>query len=375
MIPYGKQSINKDDISEVIKVLKSPFLTTGPKITEFEKELTKKTGTKYAVCVNNGTAALHLAYLSAEIKKNDEVITTPNTFAATTNMLLLIDAKPIFVDIRKDTYNIDENLIEKSITKKTKAIVPVHFAGHPCNMSAIWKIAKKHNLIVIEDAAHALGAKYENQYIGNGKSDMVTFSFHPVKSITTGEGGAILTNNKKYYEKLKLLRSHGIIKDKNGFNKMVELGYNYRLTDIQASLGISQLKRLDNFIKARHNIAELYKKELSSIPQIILPEELKNFYSSWHLYIIRVKNKKDRLPLYKYLLKNGIGVNFHYPCVYKHPYYQKNGFKNLKCPVAEEYAETAITIPLFPSLTKKEIKYIADKLKFFFKTNFCQGFK
>ncbi len=230
MIPYGRQQIDKKDMESVIGVLGSDFLTQGPKTKELEEKLARYCGSKYAVLVCNGTAALHLAYLAAGIKNGDEVITTPNTFAATSNMLLLLGAKPVFCDIRLDTYNIDESRIEKLINKRTKAIVPVHFAGHPCEMGAILKIAKKHKLIVIEDACHALGAEYKNKKIG-GLGDMTTFSFHPVKSITTGEGGAILTNNENYYHKLLELRSHGIHKDENGFNVMTCLGYNSRLTD------------------------------------------------------------------------------------------------------------------------------------------------
>lgn len=366
MIQYGRQSIDKNDILNVEKAMASDFLTTGPKVEEFEKKIANLIGVKYSIAVNSGTAALHLAYLAAGLTKENEIITTANTFVATANMLLAVRAKPIFSDIRLDNYNIDEKKIAHLITKRTKAIVPVHFAGHPCEMRKIWKIAKKYNLVVIEDAAHALGSKYEGKYIGNGKSDMVTFSFHPVKSITTGEGGAILTNNKNYYDKLKLFRNQGIIKDKNGFNKMIELGYNYRLTDMQAALGISQLNRLDKFIKTRQNIAKLYNQKLKNIADILLPSELDNVYSGWHLYVIRVKKKENRLPLYKYLLQKGIGVNFHYPCVYKQPYYQENGFKDIKCPNAEHYAETSITIPLYPLLQKKEILYIVSMIKKFF---------
>lgn len=367
MIPYGHQQIDDKDIAGVLKVLKSDWLTQGPTVVSFERQLAVSCGAKYAVAVANGTVALHLAYLVLGLKKGDEVITTPNTFVATTNMLVAVGSKPVFCDIRLDTNNIDENKIEELITERTKAIVPVHFAGHPCEMDVIWKIAKKHSLLIIEDACHALGASYKSSKIGNCKySDMAVFSFHPVKSIATGEGGAILTNDKKYYEKLKLLRSHGVQKDKNGFIIMTELGYNYRLTDIQSALGLSQLKKLSKFIKIRHNAASLYYQFLKNVDQIILPQELNDVISSWHLYVIRVKNKKYRLPLYKYLLKNKIGANFHYPCVYKHPFYQLRHLKN-NCPNAEEYGDSVITIPLFVSLTEREIKYVADKIKAFFR--------
>jgi len=376
MIPYGHQFIDKNDIKEVIRVLKSDWLTQGPMVLGFEKALAEYCGAKYAVAVCNGTAALHLAYLAAGLKPDDEVITTPNSFAATANMLLAIKARPIFCDIRLDTYNIDEEKIERLINnlpagrqEKLKAIVPVHFAGQPCEMVKIRKIAGKYKLLVIEDACHALGAKYKKDKIGNCQySDMAIFSFHPVKSITTGEGGAILTNNKKYYEKLISLRSHGIHKDKNGKNIMTELGYNYRLTDIQAALGISQLKKLDKFIKARHQVVEWYKKELKGIKGIILPKELSGNYSGWHIYVIRTKKAEDRDKLAKYLKERGVGVNFHYPAIYSHPFYGKNGYKNFRLESEENYQNTCITLPCYTKLKQADVKYISDKIKEYFKT-------
>ena len=363
MIPYGRQSIDKKDIVAVSAVLKSDWLTQGPKVLEFEKALAKYCGAKFAVAVSSGTAALHLAYSVAGIGEGDEVITTPNTFVATTNMLLVVGAKPVFCDIRLDTYNLDENEIEKSITKKTKAIVPVHFAGQPCEMDVILKIAKKHGFLVIEDACHALGAKYKNKKIGS-IGDLTIFSFHPVKSITTGEGGAVLTNNKNFYKKLIHLRSHGVVKDKKGFNVMTALGYNYRLTDIQAALGISQLKKLDKFIQKRHQAVELYKKYLGGNETIILPKELPENRSAWHIYVTRVKNKKERMTIYNFLKKNDIGVNFHYPPVYSQPYYRENGYENIFLPNTELYNETAITIPLYSQLSIEESRCVSKCLNF-----------
>lgn len=366
-IPYGRQSIDKNDIAEVIKVLRSNWITQGPKIQEFEKALAEYCGAKYAVTVSNGTAALHLAYLAASLKKGDEVVTTPNTFAATSNMLLAIDAKPIFCDIRMDTYNIDETEIEKLITPKTKAIVPVHFAGHPCEMDKILKIAKKHKLLVIEDACHALGAKYKNKKIGS-IGHMTIFSFHPVKSITTGEGGAVLTNNKNFYEKMILLRSHGIKKDTDGFNVMTELGHNYRLTDIQSALGLSQLKKINKFIKQRSSVASWYNNELKNIKDIILPIELGNNQSAWHIYVIRAKDPKTRNNLAKYLKNNGVGVNFHYPAVYNHPYYRQNDYQKIALSNTNQYHNACLTLPLYTTLKKNQIKYICNKIKEFYKT-------
>lgn len=366
MIPYGTQNIDQKDINAIIKVLRSPWLTMGPKLGEFEAALAKYCGVRYAVAAMNGTAALHMIYLAAGLKKGDEVITTPNTFVATTNMLLAVGAKPVFCDIRPDTNNIDEEKIEKYITKKTKAIVPVHFAGHPCDMDTIFRIARKYKLLVIEDAAHALGAKYKRKKIGSLKSDMTMFSFHPVKAITMGEGGAVVTNNKKYYERLKLFRNHAMFKDAKGKNVVVELGYNYKVTEFQSALGLSQMSKLDLFIKKRHQVVGWYSQALKGIEEIILPVELPGYYSGWHLYIIKVKKPKDRDALSKYLFKKGIGVNFHYPNVYSQPHYKKIGYKNIKRKNADLYHKTCITLPLQTKMTKKDVNYIANAIKLYY---------
>lgn len=364
-IPYGRQKIDRDDIEAVIDVLKSDWITQGPKVKEFEQALAKYCNSKYAIAVSSGTSALHLAYLAADLKTSDEVITTPNTFVATSNMILAVGAKPVFCDIRLDTYNIDENKIEKYINKKTKAIVPVHFAGHPCEMDKILRLAKKYKLLVIEDASHALGAEYKNRKIGS-LGDLTVFSFHPVKSITTGEGGAILTNNKDFYDKLILLRSHGIMKDKDGFNVMTKLGYNYRLTDIQAVLGWSQLKKLDKFIELRHKVASWYDQESDNVQKIISPAESTNSRSAWHIYVIRTKNPETRDGLAKYLKNNGIEVSFHYPAVYNHPFYQKLGYKDLNLPNENIYHKSCITLPLHTHLKKNDIKLISSLIKKFY---------
>jgi dTDP-4-amino-4,6-dideoxygalactose transaminase len=365
-IPYGRQSINTKDLNAVTGTLRSDWLTQGPKVKAFEDALCEYTGATYAVAVTNGTAALHVAYMAAGLKKGDEVITSPNTFVATTNMLLALGITPVFCDIRKDTANIDETKIEKLITKKTRAIVPVHFAGNPPLLKKIYAIAKKHKLLVIEDGAQALGASYGKKKIGASGADMVTFSFHPVKSITTGEGGAVLTDNKKYYEHLLKLRSHGIAKDKNGFNVMTEMAYNYRLPDINAALGESQLKRLPDFIKKRRAVADWYQKELRGINGIILPKETKGGESAWHLYVIRTVSPKDRMPLYDFLKQHGIGVNFHYPAVYSHPYYRTHGYAKTALSEMDLYHQSAITIPIFTALTRKEVAYIGAAIKKYF---------
>lgn len=367
MIPYGRQSIDASDIDAVVKVLKSDWLTQGPKVLEFEQALARYCGARYAVAASSGTAALHLAYRAADLKGGDEAITTPNTFVATTNMLLEVGAKPVFCDIRLDTYNIDERNIESLITNKTRAVVPVHFAGQPCAMDKIRKISQRHDLVVIEDACHALGARYKHSKIGDcAYSDMAVFSFHPVKSITTGEGGAVLTNSKNLYQRLLLLRSHGVKKDKRGFNIMTELGYNYRLSDIQAALGASQIKKIGGFIKKRRQVVKWYQEELAGINAIILPVELKECLSAWHIYVIRVREPKHRLPLYQHLKKHGIGVNFHYPAVYSQPYYRKKGYKSFYLKNEELYQSSCLTLPCFPALKRSEVRYIGRTIRKFF---------
>jgi UDP-4-amino-4,6-dideoxy-N-acetyl-beta-L-altrosamine transaminase len=373
-IPYGRQFIDEDDIKEVVKVLKSLWITQGPKIREFEEALCKYTGAKYAVVVSSGTAALHIACLAAGIKQGDEVITSPITFVASANCVLYCGGKPVFADIQEDTINIDPQEIKKKISKRTRAIIPVHFAGHPCDLEEIYSIAKDNNLIVIEDACHALGAEYKGYKIGSCKfSDMTVFSFHPVKSITTGEGGAVLTNNEELYEKLLMLRTHGITKDKNKLlNKnegdwwyeMHYLGFNYRITDFQCALGLSQLKKLDNFIQYRRKIVEIYNKELSKIDEIILPVERPYVKSSWHIYYIRLKNSKKRKEVFEFLREQNIGVQVHYIPIYHQPYYrQRFGYEIDDYPRAERYYKQAITLPLFPNMRDGEISFVIKAIK------------
>jgi perosamine synthetase len=369
MINYGRQAIDGSDIKAVIRVLGSDYLTQGPAVVKFETALARYCGAKYALAVSSGTAALHLAYLAAGLGERDEVITSANTFAATANMLKALKAKPVFCDISLNSYNIDEIKISQLINKKTKAIVPVHFAGQPCRLDKIKKIAKKYKLLVIEDACHALGARYKKNKIGDCRySNMAVFSFHAVKSITSGEGGAVLTNNKTIYDRLKLLRSHGIYKDRQGKNVMIALGYNYRLTDIQAALGLSQLKRLNRFIKRRHQVVAWYRQELSQVKEIILPVVSPASYSAWHIYVIRTVKPKDRDGLMSFLKQHGIGVNFHYPAVYSHLFYRNNGYKNFKLAKTDLYHSSCLTLPCHTLLTKPEIKYIAGKIKLFFRT-------
>jgi len=372
-IPYGRQTIDNADIKAVSDTLASEFLTTGPKINEFEKKFARFVGAKYAVAVSSGTTGLHLAVLATGLKNGDELITSPMTFAASANCALYCGAKPVFVDIKENGL-IDETLIEAKITPRAKVIIPVHYGGLPCDMKKIKAIAKKHNLVIIEDACHALGSKYFRTTIGDCTySNMAIFSFHPVKHITTGEGGMITTNSKKLYEKLILLRTHGITRDpakllnKNEgpwFYEMQELGFNYRITDFQCALGISQLSKVKKFIKKRMKIAKTYDKALSKINGIEVIKPSEGCKNAYHLYVIKVKNSETRLNLFNHLKSKGILCQVHYIPVYRHPYYQKLGYKKGICLKAEEFYEKIISLPMFYGLNideqKKVIKVIDD---------------
>ncbi|GAE87811.1 UDP-4-amino-4,6-dideoxy-N-acetyl-beta-L-altrosamine transaminase [Acetivibrio straminisolvens] len=372
-IPYGRQWIDEDDINAVVEVLRGDYLTTGPKIKEFEEDLAQYTGAKYAVAISNGTAALHAACFAAGIKEGDEVITTPITFAASANCLLYMGAKPVFADIDPDTYNINPKEIRAKITEKTKAIIPVHFTGQPCDMDEILRIAEEYNLLVIEDGAHALGAEYKGRKIGS-LGDITTFSFHPVKHITTGEGGAITTNSEELYKKLTLFRTHGITREKEDllenhgpwYYEQQYLGYNYRMTDIQAALGISQLKKSDRFLKLRRDYAKLYTEAFESIDEVVVPYQLDGANSSWHLYILKLKPERlncGRKKIFEELQARKIGVNVHYIPVYYHPFYRKLGYKKGLCPQAEDLYERIITLPLFPKMEREDVEYVISNVK------------
>ena len=350
--------------------MKSDWLTQGPKIDEFEKKLGEYCGAKYAVVFSSGTAALHAAYFAAGLKNGDEFITTPLTFAATANAGLYLGATPVFADIKEDG-NLDPKETVKKITKKTKAIAVVDYAGKPAQLEQFRAITDKYNLILIEDACHALGAEYKGKKVGS-VSDMTIFSFHPVKSITTGEGGAVLTGNKEFYEKLKLFRTHGITKnnlinksDGDWYYEMQELGFNYRITDIQAALGISQLKKLDRFIKARRKIAEAYKKAFEKYDDLIsMPSADKINDSSWHLFVVRLRGKLalKRAEIFKKLRESGIGTQVHYIPVYWHPFYQKLGYNKGICPKAEAFYKSIIALPIYPDLKQEDQKFVIEKL-------------
>lgn len=367
-IPYGRQSIDEKDIQVVTEVLRSDYLTTGPKVAEFEKKVADYVGARYAVAVCNGTAALHIACLAAGITAEDEVITTPITFAASANCVLYCGGTPVFADIDADTYNICPQEIEKKITSKTKAIIPVHYTGQPCEMDTIMEIARKHDLIVIEDAAHALGASYKSKMIGS-ISNMTCFSFHPVKPITTGEGGMVVTDDKELYQRLLSFRSHGITRDEGlmtenqgaWYYQQLELGYNYRITDISCALGISQMDKLDSFLEKRRKIAKCYNEAFGEVREIKIPKQLPNCNSGWHLYMIQVIDK-DRKEVFDQLRDAGIGVNVHYIPVYQHPYYRNHGYSDCCCPNAETFYGRAVSLPIFPTLTEKEQDYVIKRL-------------
>jgi len=379
IIPYSKQKIDSSDLRAVRKTLSSALITQGPKADEFERAIAKFCGAKYAVAVSNGTAALHLAALASGLKKGDEAITSPITFLATANCVLYAGAQVVFADVDYDTVNIDPEAIQKVLTKKTKVILPVHFAGLPAKMEEIHKIAKKRKLVVIEDASHALGAQYRGHKVGScAHSDMAVFSFHPVKHITTGEGGCITTNSKIYYEKLKALRSHGVyrnqdVQKKRGgwYYEMKELGFNYRITDFQCALGISQLKKINQFVDRRIDIAEEYNELFSDFRHLLRVPPQRNTGEKhvWHLYLLRLKLNKPsavRKRLFDYLKSNRINPQVHYIPIYNQPYYQKmlNG-KRSKCVNAERYYDEVMSLPIFPTMTQAELFKTVSTVKRF----------
>ena len=378
-IPYSKQSINKADIKSVNTVLKSDFLTQGKKVYEFEKSLTKFTKSKYATVVNSATSGLYIACKTLNLKKNDQVWTSSNTFVSTASSILHCGAKVKFLDIDK-TGNIDIKKLEKELisskkkNKLPKAIIIVHFSGQPCYPKEIFNLSKKFKFKIIEDASHALGAYYDGIPIGSCKhSDMCVFSFHAIKSITTGEGGCVTTNNLKYYKEFNKLRSHGITKDKKDliikkkskfhwYYEVKNISFNFRLTDFQCALGISQLKRLNSFIRKRKILAKKYLKSLDK-NKYELPTLVKGHESSWHLFVIKIKNNR-RDAFYKYLNSKKISSVLHYIPVFLHPYYRKK-IKNKNFKQTIEYYKNAISIPLFVDLKKKQQNYIIKKINEF----------
>ncbi|MBR3470153.1 MAG: UDP-4-amino-4,6-dideoxy-N-acetyl-beta-L-altrosamine transaminase [Lachnospiraceae bacterium] len=364
---YGRQCVEQDDVDAVVETLTSDYITCGPKIVELEKKLCEVTGAKYAVAVCNGTAALHLAAMAAGFGPGDEVIVSSITFAASANCVRYCGATPVFADINNETYNIDPECIRRLITPKTKGIVAVDFTGQATELDEIRKICKEHNLILIEDAAHAMGTKYNGQPVGS-IADMTCFSFHPVKTVTCGEGGAITTNDEALYRHLARLRTHGITRnpeemvhptDAAWYNEQVELGFNYRLTDFQAAMLISQLKKLPKFSARRKEIVAAYDEAFSKIPEIQVQREIPKSDTTRHLYILRLRLDKltcDRRQFFDALYAENTCPQVHYLPVYWHSYYEKLGYPKGLCPNAERFYESSMSIPLYYSLTDEEVR-------------------
>lgn len=378
MIFYGKQSIDQNDIDAVVEVLKSDLLTQGPTIEKFEKCVAEYCGAKYAVVVTSATAALHISCIAAGLGKGDILWTSPITFTASANCGRYCGADVDFVDIDPATYNMSVAELEKKLQAaeiKPKVVVPVHLAGQSCEMDKIYRLSQEYGFKVIEDASHAIGADYKATKVGCCKySDMTVFSFHPVKIVTTGEGGMVLTNDKDLYEKLVLYRSHGITRDSKlmtrtadgpWYYQQIDLGFNYRMTDMQAALGYSQMQKVDEFVSKRRYLAERYNELLKNINDIQLPYQNEDTNSSWHLYVVRVdfsKISKTKQQIFAEIKEKGIRLNLHYIPVHTQPYYESLGFKDGDFPNSEKYYEEAFTLPLYYSLTDEQQDYIVKSL-------------
>ena len=364
---YGHQFIDEDDIQAVVDVLKSDYLTCGPKIGELEEKLCEVTGAKYAVVCSNGTAALHIACLAAGVMPGDEVITTPITFAASANCALYCGAKPVFADINENTYNIDPAHVEKLTTERTKAVVAVDFTGQSVELDRLLTHCREHNLVLIEDGAHVIGTSYKGRMNGS-IADMTTMSFHPVKTVTGGEGGAVLTNSKEYYEKLLLYRAHGITRDPKlmehepdgpWYYEQITLGMNYRMTDMQAALIISQLNKLPRFMERRKAIVRAYNEAFSKLPQLFVQQEIPESDTTRHLYILRIRPEKltiDRKQFFEALAAENICCNVHYIPTYYFPYYERLGYKRGLCPKAEKLYAEEISLPLYYAMTDQDVE-------------------
>jgi UDP-4-amino-4,6-dideoxy-N-acetyl-beta-L-altrosamine transaminase len=381
MIPYGRQSINEADIQAVVDVLRSDFLTQGPAVPSFENSVVDYCGAQYALAVNSATSALHIACLALGVGKGDRVWTSPITFVASSNCALYCGASVDFVDIDPQTYNMSVTCLADKLAQAEKSgclpkvVIPVHLCGQSCDMANIHALSQRYGFKIIEDASHAIGGRYYDEPIGNCRySDITVFSFHPVKIITTGEGGMALTNDAALAKSMQLFRSHGITReidqmthesDGPWYYQQIDLGFNYRLTDLQAALGLSQMRRLDEFVAKRHALAQRYDQILSDLP-ILIPWQHPDSYSSFHLYIVRLKLEQtgsSHRQVFEALRAAGIGVNLHYIPVYLQPYYQKLGFKPGHCPEAERYYAEIISLPMFPALTVEEQDQVVKALR------------
>ncbi|THF80776.1 UDP-4-amino-4,6-dideoxy-N-acetyl-beta-L-altrosamine transaminase [Cohnella fermenti] len=373
LLPYGKQSIDEDDIQAVVSVLRSDYITQGPAIERFERKIADYVGAKYAVAFCNGTAALHGACYAAGIGPGDEVITTPVTFLASSNCVLYQGGTPVFADIDPDTYNMDPDAAEKAITSRTKAIIPVDLTGQPAEMERFSMLARDRGLVLIEDAAHSLGASYAGRKVG-AWADMTMFSFHPVKHVTTGEGGVIATDSEEYRDRLQAFRSHGTTRDPEKLTRcdgpwyyeMQELGYNYRMTDLQAALGASQMGKLDRFVERRREIAQAYTAAFRDIPGLIVPKQHAAAESSWHLYVLRwdgevLEGGRDRA--FAELRDRNLGVQVHYIPIYRQPYYSERGYSEQAYPESERYYRTALSLPIFPAMSNDDVEYVVRSVR------------
>jgi len=380
-IPYGKQDIDDSDLEAVISTLKSDWLTQGPLVGDFEKAISKKCGAQYACATNSATSALHIACLALGLRKGDTLWTSPNTFVASANCAIYCNAKVDFVDIDPATFNICTNALEKKLIEAErennlpKAIVPVHFGGLSCDMEHIYRLSEKYGFKIIEDASHAIGSTYKDYPVGSCKfSDITIFSFHPVKIITTGEGGMALTNNEELASRLESFRTHGITRDSQSmigesegpwFYQQINLGFNYRITDIQAALGLSQHKRLDEFVKRRNELAKRYKKEFQNL-EIRFQEVSTDNVSAYHLFVINLLNAEDiknRKNIFTSLRDAGIGANVHYIPVHYHPFYKSLGFSKGDFPISEKYYDSAISLPMFPGLKEEDQDFVIENIK------------
>jgi UDP-4-amino-4,6-dideoxy-N-acetyl-beta-L-altrosamine transaminase len=365
LLPYGHHLVNEEDIQAVCKVLRSDWLTTGPMVGQFERAFAETAGTKHAVAVSSGTAALHAAVFALGIKSGDEVITTPMTFAATSNCVLYQGGKPVFADVCRETLNIDVMEIKKAITPRTRAIICVDFSGQPCDMDELLDLATSYNLPVVEDAAHSLGAKYKQQPVGT-LAKLTTFSFHPVKHVTTGEGGMVTTNDDVLADRMRIFRNHGMSVDHHHRQSFLtwmyaigELGYNYRISDVQCALGLSQLGNITARLVRRREIADRYNKAFSSLSEVECPTLRSDRETSWHLYVLRLKTERlqaDRLQIFRALRAENIGVNVHYIPVPWHPYYQHLGYQKGNWPTAEAEYERLLTLPLWYGMDDRDIE-------------------
>ena len=370
-LPYGRQWVDEDDIAEVTAVLRGDYLTTGPAVAAFESSLEAFTGARHAVALNSGTSALHAMYFAAGVGPGDEIITSPLTFAATANAALYLGATVRFVDVEPDTGTLDPSLVEDAISDRTELVVPIDFAGHPADYDSIRAVAERHGITVVADAAHSLGASYRERPVGT-LAHATALSFHPVKPVTTGEGGAVLTDDEQLASRARTFRTHGIVKDPahmrspgegGWWHEQHDLGFNYRLSDIHAALGTSQMRKLARFIERRRAIAAAYDEAFAASPHLELPGRRTDCAPGWHLYVIRPHDPALRGPLYERLINSGIGVQVHYLPVYWHPYYADLGYVRGLCPVAEEFYLRALSLPLFPLMRDEDVERVVDTVR------------